>query len=99
VVVRSGAELAKAQHQVIKNKPEALLDWVGEIQQRFAGQAKFWFALNRVAVRALAFKWIRILFVCWQERIPYDATRYLQALQNRGSAYAGSPALNSLQSL
>lgn len=38
-----------------------------------------------MAVRALAFKWIRILYRCWQDRIPYDETTYLNALQRRGS--------------
>jgi hypothetical protein len=37
-------------------------------------------------VRALAFKWIRILYRCWQERLPYDESTYLQALQRRGSS-------------
>jgi len=39
-------------------------------------------------VRALAFKWIRILFACWKNRVPYDPDRYLKALQSRGSEYA-----------
>jgi hypothetical protein len=37
------------------------------------------------AVRALAFKWIRIMFRCWQDRTPYDEARYQQALKRRGS--------------
>jgi len=37
------------------------------------------------AVRALAFKWQRILFVCWRERKTYDESIYLQSLQTRGS--------------
>lgn len=37
------------------------------------------------AVRSLAFNWIRTLFRCWQRRIPYDETLYLNALQRRGS--------------
>ena len=37
------------------------------------------------AVRALAFKWIRIMFRCWQNRTPYDEARYQQALTRRGS--------------
>jgi len=37
-------------------------------------------------VRALAFKWIRILYRCWQERTPYDEATYLQALTRRGSS-------------
>jgi transposase len=43
---------------------------------------------HHVAVRALAFKWIRILFACWKNRVSYDPDRYLKALQNRGSEYA-----------
>jgi transposase len=42
-------------------------------------------ASHQAAVRALAFKWIRILFRCWQNRTPYDESVYLNALQRRGS--------------
>jgi len=41
---------------------------------------------HQAAVRALAFKWIRILYRCWQERTPYDESTYLQALTRRGSS-------------
>jgi hypothetical protein len=40
---------------------------------------------HQAAVRALAFKWSRILYRCWQERTPYDESTYLQALHRRGS--------------
>jgi transposase len=40
---------------------------------------------HHAAVRALAFKWIRIVFRCWQDRVAYDETRYLTALATRGS--------------
>jgi transposase len=49
-------------------------------QQRDKGKA------HQAAVRALAFKWIRILYRCWQERTPYDESVYLQALNHRGSS-------------
>ncbi len=49
-------------------------------QQRDKGKA------HQAAVRALAFKWIRILYRCWQERTPYDEAVYLQALHHRGSS-------------
>jgi transposase len=49
-------------------------------QQRDKGKA------HQAAVRALAFKWIRILYRCWQERTPYDESVYLQALHRRGSS-------------
>ncbi|MGA8146489.1 MAG: IS110 family transposase [Gallionellaceae bacterium] len=40
---------------------------------------------HRVAVRALAFKWIRIIYRCWKTRTPYDESVYLKALKRRGS--------------
>jgi transposase len=45
--------------------------WAGAYyrQQRAKGCA------HQTAVRALAFKWIRILFRCWQLRTPYDESR------------------------
>src|SRR6266566_3213108 len=48
-------------------------------QQRDKGKA------HQAAVRALAFKWIRILFRCWQEHTPYDESAYLQALKRRSA--------------
>lgn len=38
------------------------------------------------AVRALAFKWIRIIFRCWQGRVAYNEETYLEALQRRHSS-------------
>ena len=40
---------------------------------------------HHAAVRALAFKWLRILFRCWKDRVAYDETKYLAALIKRGS--------------
>jgi len=40
---------------------------------------------HQVAVRALAFKWIRILFRCWKTCTPYNETTYLKSLKRRGS--------------
>src|ERR671922_259660 len=48
-------------------------------QQRDKGKA------HQAAVRALAFKWIRILYRCWQARTPYDESVYLQALKRRNA--------------
>jgi transposase len=42
---------------------------------------------RHTAVRALAFKWIRVLFRCWQDRAPYDESRYLEVLRKRGSPF------------
>lgn len=38
---------------------------------------------HHAAVRSVAFKWIRILFRCWTDRIPYSEQRYLLAIQAR----------------
>ena len=40
---------------------------------------------HNTIVRSLAFKWIRILYRCWQDRKPYDESKYLEALRKRGS--------------
>lgn len=45
---------------------------------------------HQATLRALAFKWIRILYRCWVERRPYDEARYLLALQRRGSPVLAS---------
>jgi len=62
--------------------------WAGAYyrQQRARGSS------HQVAVRALAFKWIRILYRCWQTSTPYDETTYLNALRKRGS-----PLLRNLE--
>jgi transposase len=40
------------------------------------------------AIRALAFKWIRIIHTCWQNGTVYDEAIYLAALKKSGSPYA-----------
>ncbi|MEE8512735.1 MAG: IS110 family transposase [Acidiferrobacterales bacterium] len=65
--------------------------WAGAYyrQQRAKG------CTYQVAVRALAFKWIRILYRCWQDRTPYDESKYLEALRRKGSPllkYLAEPA-------
>jgi transposase len=50
--------------------------------QRAKGQG------HHAAVRALAFKWIRILWRCWRDRRPYDDATYTAALRRRGSPLA-----------
>jgi transposase len=51
-------------------------------QQRLRGNN------HHAALRALAYKWIRILFRCWKERRPYDEHTYIDALRRRGSPLA-----------
>ncbi len=56
-------------------------------QQRNKGQD------HHAAVRALAFKWIRIVFRCWKDRVAYDESKYLAALARRGSPVAAVAAI------
>lgn len=55
--------------------------WAGAFyrQQRAKGNS------YQAAVRALAFKWIHILYRCWQTGTRYDESTYLNALRKRGS--------------
>lgn len=64
-----------AQHSLAK------CDWARAFyqQQRERGHD------HHAAVRSLAYKWLRILFRCWQTRTPYDESRYLAALSTRAS--------------
>jgi transposase len=64
--------------------------WAGAYyrQQRAKGSS------YQAAVRALAFKWIRILYRCWQTGTRYDESIYLNALRKRGSPLLGSLALS-----
>jgi transposase len=41
---------------------------------------------HHAAIRALAYKWIRILYRCWKTSTPYDESLYLNALRQRHSA-------------
>ena len=44
---------------------------------------------RQAALRALAFKWQRIMWRCWQNRVPYDDGRYLESLKrNHSELYA-----------
>ncbi len=44
-------------------------------QQRARGKG------HHAAVRALAYKWIRIFFRCWRDRVPYSEERYVKNLR------------------
>lgn len=52
-------------------------------------------ARHQAALRALAFKWIRVLHRCWLDRVPYDEARYLAALRKRGAPLLKHAAQNA----
>jgi transposase len=45
---------------------------------------------HHAALRALAFKWIRIMFRCWKDRKPYDEALYCKSLKTRRSPLANA---------
>ncbi len=70
---------------------QTFIEWTNQTV-RFSFWARAFYKAQRekgkthqMAIRALAFKWIRILWRCWQDRKPYDEARYLLALKEKGS--------------
>ena len=55
-------------------------EWARQFYERQKSRKKG----HHAAVRALAFKWIRILFRCWQTATPYQEDLYLRAVEKRG---------------
>jgi len=47
---------------------------------------------HQAAVRALAYKWIRIIYRCWQTRTNYDEARYMEVLRHKGSVLVPAAA-------
>lgn len=52
-------------------------------QQRGRGKG------HHAAVRALAYKWIRIIYRCWKDNKPYSEQEYIDSLKRRGSPLVG----------
>jgi transposase len=50
---------------------------------------------HHAAIRALAYKWIRIIFRCWKDRAEYSEQVYVQVLRRRGSKLTRSPAADA----
>jgi transposase len=61
-------------------------------QQRERGKG------HHAAVRALAFKWIRIIFRCWQDGQPYQPDRYEDARRQRTKTSGASVPADNPQS-
>jgi transposase len=73
---------------------QTFVEWAGQtiphcawakayyLQQKHAGKR------HQTILRALAFKWLRILWRCWHDRIPYNEACYLAALQRQNSPLA-----------
>lgn len=68
---------------------QSIIEWVAQTVPRSFWAKAFYDSCrargmrHQATLRALAFKWIRILHRCWVDRKPYDEARYLMALQKR----------------
>ena len=70
---------------------QSFIEWTNQTV-RFSFWARAFYKAQRekgkthqMAIRALALKWIRILWRCWQNHKSYDEARYLMALKDKGS--------------
>jgi transposase len=73
---------------------QSLIEWAG-LTVMYSAWAKVYYERmqakgkrRHVILRALAFKWVRVLWKCWQTHTPYDEAAYLRQLAHRKSPYA-----------
>lgn len=77
---------------------QSLVEWAGQTVV-YCDWAKAYYRRQKrtgkehhTILRSLAFKWIRILWRCWHDGIPYREPHYLDALKRRGSPLASDLA-------
>jgi transposase len=82
---------------------QTLVEWAG-LTVMFCPWAKAYYEQQRAKrtghqaiLRALAFKWLRILWRCWQNRQAYDEEKYLRQLEKRRSPIASRARQLALQ--
>lgn len=93
VIERSGkSSWARWRYFCPKFFRQSFVEYAGESVRHSAWARAFYASQkakgksHQAAVRALAYKWIRIIFRCWQTRTSYDEARYLECLRKKGSA-------------
>ena len=80
---------------------QSFLEWVGQTitksywARAFYEQQKAKGVKHYTALRALAYKWIRIIWRCWQDNTPYDEEKYIARLTLHQSPLI--PAIKELQ--
>jgi len=90
VTVRSGRKcVVHFRHACPKFSRQTFHEWA-RMTIRYSDWARQFFEEQRrrgkscnAAIRSLAFKWIRILYACWKQGVPYVEARYLAALASR----------------
>jgi len=92
VTERSGKkEWIHWRYSCTKFLRQTFVEWAG-ISVRYSFWARAYYRQqeskgkpHNTIIRALAFKWIRILYRCWKSNTAYDETTYLEALKRKGS--------------
>jgi transposase len=92
VIERSGkSSWTRWRYFCPKFTRQAFVEYAGESIRHSAWAQAFYVAQkekgksHQAAVRALAYKWIRIIWKCWQTREKYDEARYVECLRKKGS--------------
>jgi transposase len=49
---------------------------------------------HHAAIRALAYRWIRIIYRCWKDRVPYNEDTYVKSLRQRKPAWLESSSIS-----
>jgi len=70
-------------------------DWARAYYDRKRAEGKG----HHEAIRALAYRWIRIIYRCWKDRVPYNAQTYMESLRRKQPSWLasleGSESLNA----
>ena len=73
---------------------QTFVEWAGQTIPKCAWARAYYFQQKQAGkrrqtiLRSLAFKWLRIIWRCWYDRVPYDDARYLAALSRNNSPLA-----------
>ena len=81
---RAGPKFVRQTFHEFARLSTAKSQWARNYVDYYKGKGKKYHTI----IRALAFKWIRILFACWKNRTPYDEAKHMEALKKRGSIFA-----------
>ena len=99
VVERSGkSSWTRWRYFCPKFLRQSFIEYAGESIRHSAWAKAFYVSQkakgksHQAAVRALAYKWIRIIWKCWQTRTRYDEARYVECLRKKGSALVPASA-------
>lgn len=80
-LVQEPVDITNKITTTLKNYFPQAVEWFKEAYYEQLAKGK----PRNTIIRALAFKWIRIAFRCWQTRTPYSESKYLEAIKRKAS--------------